>query len=134
MRMDRVRRQIVADLAGSIVQAEIGSDDGPAPPLNGLSLGSSPADIVSCMTGIAGMAFRHIGQTDPEAFLGDLRGHSLALLREALRRPLDENVDAVRGLMATVMVGDAHGMGNIAVLAIVSAYQARRSDDVPTVW
>jgi hypothetical protein len=132
--MDRVRRQIVADLAESIVQADVVLDDGPAPLLNEMSPGSSPGDIVRCMTSIAGLSLRYIGQTDPADFLGDLRGHSLDLLREALRRPLNENVDAVRGLVATVKVGDAHGMGEIAVLAIVTAYQARRSDDVTPVW
>ena len=134
MRLDRVRRQIVTDLAGSISEASAVTEDGPAPLLNQLAPGGAPGAIVECMTRIAGLSLRYIGQADPGAFLGDLRGHSLDLLREALGRPLDGNMDAVRGLVATVKVGDSHGMGDIAVLAIVAAYQARRADDVSRIW
>ena len=126
MRLDQVRQQIVAELADSISMTGATTGDGvgdiPGP--------SSPAAVVESMTHVAGHALRYIGEANVEAFLRDLNGHSLAILREALRRPLGENVEAVRGLLASVKVGDTRGMGEIAVIAIVAAYQARMLSDV----
>lgn len=131
MTLDRERRQIVGDLARAISLVEGSTGESGIPQLRTIAPGSSPEAITECMTHVAGYALRYIGQADPEAFLSDLGGPSLDLLRMALRRSLEENVEAVRGLVAKVKVGDTHGMGEIAVLSIVAAYQARRSVDVP---
>jgi len=131
MTLDRERQQIVGELARSISLVEGATGENGIPQLGTMVPGASPGAVAECMTHVAGYALRYIGQADPEAFLGDLGGPSLDLLRMALRRPLDDNVEAVRGLVARVKVGDTHGMGEIAVLSIVAAYQARRSVDVP---
>ena len=121
---------IVTELAESIVRVEAGLDDGSAALLEGLSSAADPGTIVGCMVQVAGLSLREIGEADPGSFLGELEGRSLLHLQEALRRPLGENVGLVRDLVATTSVGDPGGVVEVAILAIVAAYQARRKSDV----